>query len=40
MRDDSAEILFQSFLQETIVSSSAMGGDVDCLMLYSQHFLY
>ena len=28
MRDDSAEILFQSFLQEALVSSSGMGRDV------------
>ena len=26
VRDDSAEILFQSFLQEALVSSSGMGG--------------
>ena len=29
MRDDSAEILFQSFRQETIVSSFGMNRDVD-----------
>ena len=28
IRDDSAEILFQSFLQEAIVGSSGMGKDV------------
>ena len=28
LRDDSAEILFQSFLQEALVSSSGMGRDV------------
>ena len=28
MRDDSAEILFQSFLQEAFVDSSGMGRDV------------
>ena len=28
MRDGSAEILFQSFLQEALVSSSGMGRDV------------
>ena len=28
MKDDSAEILFQSFLQEAIVSSSGTGRDV------------
>ena len=38
MRDDSAEILFQSFLQETRVISSAMGRDVHSLMLSIQHF--
>ena len=35
MRDDSAEILFQSFLQEALVSSSGMGRDVHSLMLSS-----
>ena len=39
MRDDSEEILFQSFLQEAIVSSSGTGRDVDSLMLFIQHFL-
>ena len=39
MRDDSAEILFQSFLQEALVSSSGMGRDVHSLMLSIQHFL-
>ena len=38
MREDSAEILFQSFLQEA-VSSSGMGRDVHPLMLSLQHFL-
>ena len=28
MRDDSAEILFQSFLQKALVSSSGLGKDV------------
>ena len=28
MRDDSAEILFQSFLQEALLSGSGMGRDV------------
>ena len=28
MRDDSAEILFRSFLQEVLVGSSCMGRDV------------
>ena len=31
--DDSAQILFQSFLQEAHVSSSRIGKDVDSLML-------
>ena len=39
MRDDSAEILFQAFLQKTLVSSSGMGRDVHSLMLSIQHFL-
>ena len=39
MRDDSAEILFQSFLQEALVSSSGMGRVVRSLMLSIQHFL-
>ena len=38
MRDDSAEILFQSFLQEVLVGSFGMGGDVHSLM-FIQHFL-
>ena len=38
MKDDSAEILFQSFLQEALVSSSGMGRDVHSLMLSIQHF--
>ena len=33
MRDDSAEILFQSFLQKVLVSSSGLGKDVHSLML-------
>ena len=37
--DDSAEILFQRFLQEANVSSSGMGRDVHSLMLSIQHFL-
>ena len=40
MRDDSAEILFQSFLLEVIVSSSGMGRDIHSLMLSIHHFLY
>ena len=39
LRDDSANFLFQSFLQEAIVSSSGMGRDVHSLMLSIQHFL-
>ena len=38
MRDDSAEILFHSFLQEAPVGSSGMGRDVYSLMLYIQNF--
>ena len=37
LRDDSAEILFQS--QEALVSSSGIGRDVHSLMLSIQHFL-
>ena len=37
--DDSAEILFQSFQQEDIVSSSDMGMGVHSLMLSTEHFL-
>ena len=33
MRDDSAEILSQSFLQEALVSSSGTGRDVHSLMI-------
>ena len=39
LRDDSAEILFQSCLQEALVSSSGTGRDVHSLMLSIQHFL-
>ena len=39
MRDDSAEILFQSFLQEALVSRSGMGRDIHSLTLPTQHFL-
>ena len=39
MTDDSAEILFQSFLREAIVSSSGMGRDVHSLTLSIQYFL-
>ena len=38
MRDDSADIPFQSFLQEAPVSSSGKGRDVHSLMLSLQHF--
>ena len=38
-RDNSAEIPFQSFLQDTLVSSSGMGRDVHSLMMSIQHFL-
>ena len=34
MRDNSAEILFQCFLQEAIVSSSGMGRDVSTLWCF------
>ena len=37
--DDSAEILFQSFLQEAIVSTFSLGRDVHSLTLSIQHFL-
>ena len=39
MRDDSTEILFQSFLQEALVSSSGMGRDAHSSMLSTQPFL-
>ena len=39
MGDDSAEILFQSSLQEALVSSSGMGRNVHSLTLSTQHFL-
>ena len=39
VRDDSAEIFFQSFLQEALLSSFGMGRDVHSLMLSIQHFL-
>ena len=39
MRDASAGILFQSFLQEAFVSSSGMSRDVHSLTLSIQHFL-
>ena len=38
MRDDSAVILVQSFLQEALVSSFGTGRDVHSLMLSTQHF--
>ena len=39
MSDDSAVILFQSFLQEALVTSSGMDMDVHSWMLSTQHFL-
>ena len=39
MRDDSAEVFFQTFLQESLVSSSGMGRDVLSLILSHKHFL-
>ena len=39
MTDDSAEILFQSFLQEALLNISGMGRDVRSLMLSFQHIL-
>ena len=39
MRDNSAQIFFQSFLQEALVSRSGMGRDVHSLMLSIQYFL-
>ena len=39
MRDDSEVILFQSFLQEALVSSSGIRRAVHSLMLSIQHFL-
>ena len=38
MRNDSAEILLQSFLQEAHLSSSGIGRNVHSLMLSIQHF--
>ena len=32
MKNDSAEVLFPSFLKETLVSNSGMGRDVHSLM--------
>ena len=37
--NDSAQILFQSCLQEAIVSSSGMGQDIHSIVLSIQHFL-
>ena len=39
VRDHLAEILFQSFLLEALVSSSGTGRDVHALLLSIQHFL-
>ena len=38
-RDDSAEIIYQSFLPEAFVSSSGIGRDVHSLVLSILHFL-
>ena len=38
MTDDSAEILFKSFMQEAVMSSSSMSIDAHSLMLSIQHF--
>ena len=38
MKDDPAEVLFQSFLPEVVVSSSGTGRDVHSLTLSIQHF--
>ena len=38
MKDDLAEILFQYFLKEALVSSYGMGRDVHFLMLSIQRF--
>ena len=38
MTDDSAEILFQPFLQGAHASSFGMGRDVHSLMFFIQHF--
>ena len=40
MRDDSPEILFQSFLREATVSRSGVARDLDYLTWSIQHFLY
>ena len=39
MRDDSAEIFSQSFLQEALMSCFGIGRDVHSLMLFFQDFL-
>ena len=39
MKDDSAETLYQYFLQEALVNSFGMDRDVHSLMLSTQHFL-
>ena len=39
IRDDSADILFQSFLQRAVVNVSGMVRDVHSLTLSIQHFL-
>ena len=40
IRDDSAEILLQAFLQKALASSPDMNRDVHSLVLSIQHFLY
>ena len=39
MRDDAAEILFETFLQEALVSCSGMGRDIHSLALSIQQIL-
>ena len=39
MTDDSAEILFQSFMRRAVMSSSGMGKNVHAMTLSIQHFL-
>ena len=40
VRDDSAETIFQSCMQEATISSSGMGRDVHCMTFSIQHFLW
>ena len=39
MRENSAEIIFQSLLQEALVSESGMDRDVHSSILFIQHFI-